>query len=320
MTVVCTGSIAYDYILSFKGRFKDHILPDKTHMLNLSFLVDDLQKRRGGVAGNYAYNLALLHYPSAVLATAGSDAAEYRKWLENLGIDCRGLRLLDSEISATGFTTTDLDDNQITGYYGGAMNRAGSIGLDDTVPNPEAVIIGPNAPDAMLRLVHECRQRHVRWVFDPAHQLPHLSAHDLEDGARGAWVLIGNDYEMELIQQRTGRTLEGLKELAEIVVTTLGREGSRIDSGPDSHAIPAAAARIESDPTGAGDAYRSGLVAGLLRGLDPPAAGRVASLAAAHVVEQVGTIEHGYTPEEFKSRYLKAFGKPLPGLFWRGSS
>src|SRR5258708_31804766 len=152
VSVVCTGSIAFDYILSFKGRFKDHILPDKTHMINLSFLVDNLKKRRGGVAGNYAYNLALLGYPSAVLATAGSDAVEYRAWLEKLGVDCRGLRLLEDEISATGFTTTDLDDNQITGYYGGAMNLAGSLGLDDTVPNPEAGVGGPEAPRPTARL------------------------------------------------------------------------------------------------------------------------------------------------------------------------
>src|SRR2546425_3470592 len=151
MSVVCTGSIAFDYILSFKGRFKDHILPDKAHMINLSFLVENLKKRRGGVAGNYAYNLALLGYPSAVLATAGPDAVEYRAWLEKLGVDCRGLRLLEDEISATGFTTTDLDDNQITGYYGGAMNRAGSLGLDDTVPNPEAGIGGPKSPHAQPR-------------------------------------------------------------------------------------------------------------------------------------------------------------------------
>src|SRR5256886_10107840 len=128
--VLCTGSIAYDYILTFKGRFKDHILLDKTHILNLSFLVDDLQKRRGGVAGNYAYNLALLGYPAAVLATAGSDAAEYRDWLVPQGVDCRGLRLLDGEISATGFTTTELDDHQLTGYYGGAMWGAGMPGPD----------------------------------------------------------------------------------------------------------------------------------------------------------------------------------------------
>jgi adenosine kinase len=318
VSVVCTGSIAFDYILSFKGRFRDHILPDKVHILNLSFLVDSLKKRRGGVAGNYAYNLALLGYPSAVLATAGSDAVEYRAWLENLGVDCRGMRLMDEEISATGFTTTDLDDNQITGYYGGAMNLAGSLGLDDTVPNPDAVIIGPNAPDAMARMVRECRQRGVPWVFDPAHQLPHLSSDDLIDGATGAWVLIGNDYELELIQQRTGRTMDGLKELSRLIVTTLGRQGSRIDTREQSHVIPAAGARVESDPTGAGDAYRAGLVAGLLRGLDTPTAGAVASLAATYAVEQVGTIEHAYSPDEFKTRYRESFGSPLPDRFWVG--
>jgi adenosine kinase len=316
VSVVCTGSIAFDYILTFKGRFKDHILLDKTHMLNLSFLVDNLKKRRGGVAGNYAYNLALLGYPSAVLATAGSDAIEYRAWLEKLGVDCRGLRLLDDEISATGFTTTDLDDNQITGYYGGAMNRAGSLGLEDTVSAPEAVIIGPNAPDEMRRLVRECRESGVPWVFDPAHQLPHLSGDDLVDGSRGAWVLIGNDYELEMIQHRTGCTMQELKKLSELVVTTLGREGSRIETATASHGIAPAPARAEVDPTGAGDAYRSGLVAGLLRGLDIPTAGAVASLAATYAVEQVGTIEHGYSPEEFGERFKGAFGGRLPAEFW----
>src|SRR5256714_14460440 len=144
--VLCTGSIAYDYILSFKGRFKEHILLDKTHILNLSFLVDDLQKRRGGVAGNYAYNLALLGYPAAVLATAGSDAAEYRAWLEARGIDCRGLRLLEGEISATGFTTTDLDDNQITGYYGGGMLRGPGPWLPDAPPGTGGGVTGTHAP------------------------------------------------------------------------------------------------------------------------------------------------------------------------------
>ncbi|HLQ62226.1 MAG TPA: carbohydrate kinase family protein [Candidatus Acidoferrales bacterium] len=315
MTVIATGSIAYDYILTFKGRFGDHILPEKKHILNLSFLVESARKRRGGVAGNYAYNLSLLGCPSAVLATAGADAAEYRAWLESLGVDCRGLRLLEDEMTATGFTTTDLDDNQITGYYGGAMNRAAMLGLDDTVPDPTAVIVGPNAPDAMFRLVRECRERTVPWVFDPAHQLPHLSAADLEEGARGAWILVGNDYELELVQQRTGRGLPGLLELAEMVVVTLGREGSRIHRRQGEVVVPAAPARQEADPTGAGDAYRSGLVAGLLRGLEPAEAGRIGSLAATYVVEQVGTIEHSYTRHEFADRYREAFGSPLPEQF-----
>jgi len=315
VSVICTGSIAYDYILSFKGHFKDHILADKTHILNLSFLVDDLRKHRGGVAGNYAYNLTLLGYSAAVLATAGSDAAEYRDWLIARGVDCHGLRLLDGEITATGFTTTDLDDNQLTGYYGGAMGRAAMLGLADAAPGAEALIVGPNDPAAMMRLVTECRDQGLPFVFDPAHQLPRLSAEDVTEGARGAWILIGNDYELELIMQRTGRTMDGLMELAQIVVTTLGREGSRIATSDGVVDIPPAPARQESDPTGAGDAYRSGLVAGLLRGLEIEEAGRVASLAATYAVEQTGTVEHAYTFAEFSQRYQEAFGAALSKKF-----
>jgi len=314
--VLCTGSIAYDYILSFKGRFKDHILLDKTHILNLSFLVDDLQKRRGGVAGNYAYNLSLLGYPSAVLATAGADAAEYRDWLAAQGVDCRGLKLLDGELSATGFTTTDMDDNQLTGYYGGAMWKAAMLGLDDGPPDLDAVIVGPNDPGAMKRLVRECREREVPFVFDPAHQLPMMDGADVTDGIEGAWIVIGNDYELELIQDRTQRDVDGLLDLAEMVVTTLGRNGSRITTRDGSVDVPAAPAERELDPTGAGDAYRSGLVAGLLRGLDTYAAGCVASLAATHAVEHVGTIEHRYSRADFIRRHRDCYGVDLVESFW----
>ncbi|TMC83894.1 MAG: carbohydrate kinase family protein [Chloroflexi bacterium] len=314
--VLCTGSIAYDYILTFKGRFKDHILPDKTHILNLSFLVDDLKKRKGGVAGNYAYNLALLGHPAAVLATAGPDAAEYRDWLVAQGVDCRGLRLLDGELSATGFTTTDMDDNQLTGYYGGAMWKAAMLGLDDGPPQVDAVIVGPNDPGAMKRLVKECRERRVRFVFDPAHQLPMMAAEDVTDGADGAWIVVGNDYELELIQERTTRDTKGLLDLAQIVVTTLGRHGSRITTRETSVEIPAAPSEREADPTGAGDAYRAGLVAALLRGLDLEQSGRVASLAATYAVEHVGTIEHHYTRDDFCARYRSSFGSELSESFW----
>lgn len=314
--VLCTGSIAYDYILTFKGRFKDHILMDKTHILNLSFLVDDLQKRKGGVAGNYAYNLMLLGYPAAVLATAGTDATEYRDWLVSLGIDCRGLRLLEGELSATGFTTTDMDDNQLTGYYGGAMWRAGALGLEDGPPDVSAVIIGPNDPAAMKRLVTECRDRGVRFVFDPAHQLPMMDGDDVTNSADGAWITIGNDYELELIQERTTRNMNGMLDLCEMVVTTLGRKGSRITTKDGSVEIPAAPSEHEVDPTGCGDAYRAGLVAGLLRRLSLAEAGRIASLAATYAVEHVGTIEHSYTREEFARRHVSAFGTEVPERFW----
>src|SRR5438445_11548632 len=159
--VLCTGSIAFDYILTFKGRFRDHILLDKTHILNLSFLVDDLQKRRGGVAGNYAYNLSLLGHPAAVLATAGTDATDYRDWLIAQGVDCQGLRLLEGEMSATGFTTTDMDDNQLTGYYGGAMWPAGPPGPDDAPPGVDAVRVGPHEPKERLMIMRESVVRSV---------------------------------------------------------------------------------------------------------------------------------------------------------------
>ncbi len=311
MAVIATGSIAFDYILTFNGRFADHILPEMAHVINLSFLVDSVVKRRGGVAANYAYTLSLLGYPAAILATAGADAAEYKAWLEEKGIDCSGLHLLPDQQTATGYTTTDLADNQITGYFGGAMLEAASVGLDDTIAEPEAVIIGPNAPDAMLRLVRECRERHVPWVWDPAHQLPHMSRADLEEGCRGAWMVIGNDYEMELVQQRTKRDVPGLLVLAEMIVTTFGRDGSTICTRNGEHFIPAAAARIEVDPVGAGDAYRAGLVFGLLAHRPIVDAGRIGSVAAAYVVEQKGTIEHYYTLEEFGQRYREAYGEPL---------
>src|SRR3989442_652394 len=201
MSVLCTGSIAFDYILSFKGRFKDHILPDKTHILNLSFLVDNLKKRRGGVAGNYAYNLALLGYPSAVLATAGSDAVEYRAWLEKLGVDCRGLRLIEDEISATGFTTTDLDDNQITGYYGGAINLAGSLGLDSTVADPAAGNAGPERLAGTTRPGHRYLHPGGTQLLGPPAPTPPPSAAALDGVGQRARIAAGSSQIMPVRAQ-----------------------------------------------------------------------------------------------------------------------
>lgn len=318
MAVIATGSVAFDYIMTFDGRFGDHIMPDRKHMINLSFLVERFEKRRGGVAANYAYSLALLGYPGAVLATAGEDAAGYRDWLAELGVDVSGLRLLDGWTSATGFNTTDLDGNQIWGYYGGAMLEAAQLGLDDSEAAAEALIVGPNAPAAMFRLVDEARERGLPWIFDPAHQLPHMSAEDLVRGTSGAWILIGNDYEVQLIRERTGRDLAGLLDLAEVVVTTLGKDGSRIDTREGSHRIPAAAPREAVDPTGAGDAYRAGLVASRLLGIGWEEAGRVGALAATYVIEQRGTTDHTYTLPEFAERYRTAFGSEPPAALLAG--
>jgi adenosine kinase len=194
------------------------------------------------------------------------------------------------------------------------MYKAALLGLDDTVAEPEAIIVGPNAPAAIVRLAGEAHARGVRLVFDPAFQVTDLSGEELAAGANGAWIVIGNDYEMAILAEKTGYESSTLG--AQIVVTTLGRRGSRIESRGQTFDIPAAPPRREADPTGAGDAYRAGLVVGLLRGLDLPAAGRVAALAASYAVEQVGTVEHSYTAAEFSDRYREAFATELPAGFW----
>jgi adenosine kinase len=311
MAIVATGSLAFEYILTCKGKFREHMPKDPSRVINLSFLVDSVVKRRGGVAANFAYSVNLLGYPVAIVATVGADGADYKAWLAARGIDCSGVKVLPGEQTATGYTTTDMDDARITGYFGGAMLKAGLVGLDVTKARPEAVMVGPNAPEAMFRLVRECRDRRIRWIWDPADQLPLFTRNDIEEGCRGAWIVIGNDYEMELIQRRTGRNVADLLLLAEVVVTTFGREGSTISMREAEYFIPAAAARIEVDPVGAGDAYRAGLVLGLLTGYSAVEAGRIASVAAAYVVEQRGTIEHSYTLDEFAGRYEAAYGQPL---------
>jgi adenosine kinase len=222
------------------------------------------------------------------------------------------LRIFAEEHTTTGFTITDTDDNQITGYYAGAMSKSAVLGLRDTVDSPAAVIIGPNDRAAMLRLVRECREAGVRWVFDPSHQLPQLSGDDLEEGFSGAWIAIGNDYELEVIRQRTGRDAERLLELAEIVVTTYGRNGSEVRRRGGAHRVAAAPAAREVDPVGAGDAYRAGLIHALLHGASLEQAAQVASVAASFTVEQTGTVEHRFTREEFARRYEESYPESYP--------
>jgi adenosine kinase len=309
--IVVTGSVAFDHIMDFPGRFKEHILPDKVHMLSVSFLVDNLKKVRGGCAANIAYNLALLGERPKMVATVGDDFAEYRAWLEERGVDTSGTRVIEGDFTASCFITTDLDDNQITGFYTGAMKAAGSVSLLDMLAAGDAVIISPNDPGAMVNYPKECRERGAAWVYDPGQQIVRLSGEDLLDGVSGARCVIGNDYEMAMIQEKTGRDAEALLELSETVVVTRGEQGSTIMTRDGQVDIPAAKARRVLDPTGAGDAYRAGLLRGLVRGNAPEQYGRVAALAAVYAVEEYGTQAHAYTPAEFAQRYRDAFGEDL---------
>jgi adenosine kinase len=330
--IVVTGSLAYDYIMDFPGYFKDHILPDKVHMLTVSFLVDSMRRMRGGVAGNIAYTLALLGERPTVLATAGHDFGEYRAWMERQGIDTSGIAEIEDEFTASCFINTDKANNQIVAFYTGAMAHARNLSLTALDLGPhDLVVISPTDPAAISRYAEECRQLGVPFVFDPGKQTPRLTGEQILSGLHGASVLVGNDYEFAMMAQATGRSEQELIASAPYSVLTRGEQGSTLfenvsgeNGRPEQRAVPVPVAPVASivDPTGAGDAYLGGLVFGLARRMPLEVAGRIAALAAAYAIEQRGCQEHRYTPGEFAERYARTFGpapevEALAGATWR---
>jgi adenosine kinase len=311
VSIVVTGSLAYDYIMNFPGYFKDHILPDKVHMLTVSFLVDSMRRMRGGVAGNIAYTLALLGERPRVVATAGQDFGEYRAWMERQGIDASGIRLIDDEFTASCFINNDKANNQIVAFYTGAMAQSKHLSmLDLGLGDRDMVIISPTDPDAMSRYADECRSHGIPFLFDPGKQTPRLNGDQILAGLQGASVLIGNDYEFAMMAEQTGKTEAQLIESTPLTVVTRGEQGSTIYDNAQGRVldIPTAPINDVVDPTGAGDAYLGGLAFGLARGLPLDVTGRIAALAAAYAIEYRGGQEHGYTTNEFAERYVSAFG------------
>lgn len=309
--VLVTGSLAFDQIMNFPGRFQDHILPDKLHMINISFLVEERRIQRGGCAANIAYGLSLLGERAAIVAAAGSDFGGYRAYLEDLGVDVSGIRTFDDLPTAACFITTDRADNQITGFHPGAMARARELSLKAAAAEtrPAYAVVAPDDPEAILRHCREAKEAGVPLVFDPSFQVVALDGDALREAARGARVVVVNDYEHAVIQDKTGFGERELLDLAPIWVVTLGEQGSRITVvGGERIEVPPAPAREVVDPTGAGDAYRAGFVAGLLRGLDLAVCGRMGSVSAVYAVESYGTQAHRFTREEFARRYHESFG------------
>jgi len=325
--VVVTGSVAFDYLIRFPGRFVEHLVPDRMDRLSVSFLVDDMRRVPGGCGSNISYGLAILGERPLLVASAGRDAADYRDWLAREGVDVSGLVLQPDLFTASFFVSTDRDQNQLASFYTGAMARARDLSISDAAPGDVAlVVISPNDPDAMGKYAGECRELAIPFVYDPSQQVARLSGADLLEGIAGAFLVITNDYEAGILAQKTELGREELEERVPVLVTTHGAEGSTISvAGPrgrEHHEVPAARlARPAVDPTGVGDAYRAGLLRGIRVGAPWDVAGRIGSVAAAFVLESIGPQPPRYPPDEFVARYESEFGgEPLLGRLFSGES
>lgn len=308
MTVVVTGSIAYDYLMTYPGYFRDHLVAERLDSISVSFLVDHMVRQRGGIAPNIAYTLALLGEKPVVFGTAGEDFDDYRKWLDDHGIDTGYVRMIPGVFTASFFANTDLANNQICSFYTGAMAHARDLSLGEFKQNPpQLVVISPNDPQAMDRYVGECKQFGFRYLYDPSQQVARSSADELRRGVEGAYSLFVNEYEWELLQKHTGYSANKIVNMVELVVITMGAKGAIINHQGKNVAVPVVPVENIVDPTGVGDAFRGGFIRGLLKGFDWETCGQIGSLAAAYCLEQRGTQSHQYTLEEFIHRYRRHF-------------
>lgn len=307
--VIIGGSIAFDHLMIFPGLFKEQILPEKIPNLSVSFLVNSLKKIRGGTAPNIAYNLALVGIQPVIIGTAGQDFPDYGKWLNEHGVDTNYIRVLSDDYTASCFIMTDLENNQITGFYPGAMARDSELSLKDIDRDETAMmVIAPTDPAAMIKWALECRELGLPYLFDPGMQIPRLAAADLVKGILGARIVIFNDYEYSMMLEKTGLTPERILNSVELIVETLGEKGSRLITKDRQVQVPAAKPVKIIDPTGAGDAYRAGLLKGYFEKASLELMGKYASVSAVYAIEHQGGTGHKYTQEEFKQRFNENFG------------
>jgi adenosine kinase len=308
-TLIC-GSIAYDNIMVFRGRFREHILPAQIHILNVAFLVPELRRDFGGCAGNIAYNLKLLGSDPLVMATVGDDASPYYERLDRLGLSRDCVRQVSGTFTAQAFITTDLDDNQITAFHPGAMNHSHlnsiTAGLGMTL-----AIVAPDGRDGMLQHVRELSQLGIPFMFDPGQGLPMFSGEELLDFVGRASYIAVNDYEGKLLEERSGRTLEQLAERVKALILTRGAEGSVIYTSGERFDIPCVKAVEEVDPTGCGDAYRAGLLYGIAAGFDWPKTGRLAALMGAIKIASRGGQNHSANRDEIARLFRQHFKSDL---------
>lgn len=310
MAIYVSGSLAFDRIMNFSGRFSDHILPDKIHTLNVSFFVENLEEKRGGCAGNIAYSLALLGKKPVILASAGKDFDNYAKVLEDFGLPLTGIRRVEDKFTAAAYINTDTVNNQITAFCASAMLEPCRYDFEISDTVNALGIISPGNMQDMSSLAKKYKQDQVRYVYDPGQQIPVLSKDELLEGIQGSFALVSNDYELEMIRKVTGRSKAEIIEMTECLITTYGERGSFVQArGEDKDGVHISAAPVTKvlDPTGAGDAYRSGLIMGLDDGLSFAESAKLGATCASFCVEQYGTQEHTFTRDEFMARHNQAF-------------
>ena len=307
MQIIVTGSIAFDYLMSFPGKFTEHFLPEHFSRVSLSFLVDTMDKRRGGCAPNIAYTLALLGERPRLMATAGQDFSDYRRWLDAAGVDTSLVREISDKFTASFFCSTDEANNQIASFYTGAMAHAAELSFR-TAGQTDLVIISPNDPAAMTQYAAECRTLGIPYIFDPGQQCARMNGEELTEGLVGAYLVICNDYEMELIREKTQMSEADILKSAKILVITRGEHGSSVYEGSTRADVPAVTPHRIADPTGVGDAYRGGFMKGLAHRTDLATCARIGSVAATYALEHLGGTSHSYSMHEFTARYEQHFG------------
>jgi len=307
MDILLTGSVAYDYLMTFPGLFKEQILPERLESISLSFLVDGMSKQRGGIAPNIAYTMALLGGKPRVMATVGEDFSDYREWLESKGVDTTLMKVIPGEFTASFFATTDQASAQIASFYPGAMGHSATQSLKDLEENPDLVIVSPSAPDAMMKFPAECREMDIPYLYDPSQQVLRLEGEELARDMEGAQFLFCNDYEFGLISKKTGWSLDQILEHVKVLVITRGKDGADLYAGGETVHIPTVPEDEIVDPTGVGDAFRGGFLAGYACGFDWKLCGEIGSLAAVYCLEQNGTQSHNYTRKDFIERFRKYF-------------
>jgi adenosine kinase len=308
-TLIC-GSIAYDTIMVFPGRFKEHILPEKLHILNVAFLVPDMRREFGGCAGNIAYNLQMIGGKPQIMATVGDDVQPYVYRLEKLQLSQRHVRQVADTFTAQAFITTDLDDNQITAFHPGAMNYSHQNHVGDAA-DVSLGIVSPDGRDGMLQHAREFQAAGIPFVFDPGQGLPMFNGEELVNFLHQADYLTVNDYEAQLLQEKTGETLAALARHVKALIVTLGPQGSLIYANGRQIEIPCAKPDAVVDPTGCGDAYRAGLLYGIVNGLDWDLTGRLASLLGALKIAHRGGQNHHYSRDEIAARFKQNFGTSI---------